>query len=449
MAKKIIEIIISIVGGVVGLCFAAYYGVIFLAIAYYIIICPVYWVLHNVFLFLGEEIANLIGITGSAMLVTAVAVYFFARKANDKKEEEIKNKKIELEKYKNDIDYKLKQKEIELENKIANAMEYLSKKELMYGLSKTSLFNKFENLSNFIADLKTFDFEISENYLQKKKRPAYAEAKRIAELKKETKEYIKELKSMQYKYEYLFKLFPDLEYYIEDFEDFQGDEFTDIDDLQDNIDKARKHLSKEEYETLSEDERNQLALDRYIQSKKSKLQIGLEYEMYIGYLYESTGWNVEYFGIDKKLEDLGRDLIAKKANEVHIVQCKYWSQEKIIHEKHICQLFGTMIQYKMENSPNLKIVPVFVSSTSLSDTARKFAKYLDVSLKENKVKEEFPRIKCNINNGEKIYHLPFDQQYYRTKIDKKKGEFYAWTVEEAVTRGFRRAKKYFYTQSNS
>lgn len=32
-------------------------------------------------------------------------------------------------------------------------------------------------------------------------------------------------------------------------------------------------------------------------------------------------------------------------------------------------------------------------------------------------------IKCNIGtNGEKIYHLPFDQQYYRTEI-KKAGEF--------------------------
>lgn len=51
-------------------------------------------------------------------------------------------------------------------------------------------------------------------------------------------------------------------------------------------------------------------------------------------------------------------------------------------------------------------------------------------------------IKCNIgNNGEKIYHLPFDQQYYRTEI-KSPGEFYAWTVEEAVNAGFRRAFKY-------
>ena len=54
---------------------------------------------------------------------------------------------------------------------------------------------------------------------------------------------------------------------------------------------------------------------------------------------------------------------------------------------------------------------------------------------------EFPRIKCNVNNGEKIYHLPFDQQYWRTQI-KNNQEFYAWTVEEAERKGFRRAMRH-------
>jgi hypothetical protein len=55
---------------------------------------------------------------------------------------------------------------------------------------------------------------------------------------------------------------------------------------------------------------------------------------------------------------------------------------------------------------------------------------------------EYPQIKCNISStGEKIYHLPFDQQYYNTIIDKE-GEFYAWNVGEAERAGFRRARKY-------
>ncbi|MBN9350034.1 MAG: hypothetical protein J0H55_05050 [Chitinophagaceae bacterium] len=37
-------------------------------------------------------------------------------------------------------------------------------------------------------------------------------------------------------------------------------------------------------------------------------------------------------------EDLGRDLVCKKNNEIEIVQCKYRANHKTIHEKHINQL---------------------------------------------------------------------------------------------------------------
>ena len=58
---------------------------------------------------------------------------------------------------------------------------------------------------------------------------------------------------------------------------------------------------------------------------------------------------------------------------------------------------------------------------------------------------EFPRIKCNINRatGEKIYHLPFDQKYDSVVIEEKKGECYAFTVQEAENKGFRRAFRHY------
>jgi hypothetical protein len=54
-------------------------------------------------------------------------------------------------------------------------------------------------------------------------------------------------------------------------------------------------------------------------------------------------------------------------------------------------------------------------------------------------------IKCNINQSSKenIYHLQFDQQYDRTKINQALGEFYATSVVEAESKGFRRALRYF------
>jgi len=53
-------------------------------------------------------------------------------------------------------------------------------------------------------------------------------------------------------------------------------------------------------------------------------------------------------------------------------------------------------------------------------------------------------IKCNISskNKEKIFHLPFDQQYDRINIDISKGEKYVSTVKEAEDLGFRKAKRW-------
>ena len=89
-----------------------------------------------------------------------------------------------------------------------------------------------------------------------------------------------------------------------------------------------------------------------------------------------------------------------------------------------------------------KIVPWLVITNELSDMAKKFASELGVLVSVRPLKD-FPMIKCNINNGDKIYHLPFDQQYYKTQI-KLTGECYATTVEEPVEKGFRRARKHMF-----
>jgi hypothetical protein len=129
-------------------------------------------------------------------------------------------------------------------------------------------------------------------------------------------------------------------------------EFRDLEVSFDQVtdhDPVRRYIEREEWEKLSESERNQRALDRYIESrKKSKWQIGRDYELYCGYCYEKKGFLVDYFGSYNGLDDLGRDLIISKGDDIRIVQCKYWSKFKTIHEKHIFQLFGSMYQYRKQ-----------------------------------------------------------------------------------------------------
>jgi hypothetical protein len=115
----------------------------------------------------------------------------------------------------------------------------------------------------------------------------------------------------------------------------------------------------------------------------------------------------------------------------------------VIHEKHIFQLFGTMVATRIEN-PMRIVTGTFTTTTSLSERARQFAQQLEIKVEENFPLSDYPRIKCNIarRGGERIYHLPFDQQYDSTLVEPERGECWVDTVAEAEARGFRRAYKW-------
>lgn len=339
----------------------------------------------------------------------------------------------------------------ETQREICNLQNELSKYKNLHETREAEL-NKmlegnlkaFPYLAGIMADYLTYDIEILAKKLDWGN--SVERAKKVAsirEIRRSTAARIEEAKVATYQLQYLLQLYPSLQDVIDcDFGelDYHHDEIPDYDPV-------RKYLSKDEYYSLSESERNQKALDNYIQSHaKTKWQIGRDYELYVGYQYERKGYNVEYFGSNMGLNDLGRDLICKKRADAIIVQCKYWSQDKTIHEKHIFQLFGTVTMYRMNNAIAAEQVkPVFVTNISLSDTAKKAAAYLNVEVIENYPLGEFPRIKCNVSYKDgaktKIYHLPMDQQYDKVKIIHD-DECFAYTVKEAESKGFRRAYKW-------
>lgn len=347
-----------------------------------------------------------------------------------------------------------------------------------------------------ISDWQTAKDDALAQKLRIKKRPAIKASDVVKKVKEEKRILIAENKAYKWELQYLRNLLP----WIEELEDdvMQAKDpvsayYNDDVDDSGNIDEARHWLSPDEYNKLSDIEKYQRALDRYKKRNKSNAEIGREYERYIGYLYELKGYSVEYYGIKKGVEDLGRDLICTNGNEIHVVQCKCWSnmKNKTIHEKHINQLFGTAMVYYLEY-PVLKtmkklqwneidvdtleymeddderlirwnkvlqesrsetsfisptnlfqtvITPVFFSTVPYTEKAREFGDALGVIMKEEPM-DEYPLIKCNINkNKQKIYHLPFDQQYDNCLI-KNEGECYVKTVAEAEAKGFRRAKRW-------
>lgn len=302
------------------------------------------------------------------------------------------------------------------------------------------------------------------NWLYTKSHPARKAGELVREFRKKAKDSELLYRRFLYRQEYCERLFPWLsELFDEDIESLlllseASSSDTNCDEeVEAKSDPTRSFMSREEYLSLSATDRNQLALDRHILNKKSSWQIGREFERFSGYCFEQDGYDVVYHGAVEGFEDLGRDLVVTKGKEVLIVQCKFWSTQKTIHEKHIYQLCGTFCDYVISNNLGVdntqnelfgervafnNCSPLFLTTAKLSDRAIEAARLLGVRYELVPMEKwKYPRVKCNISKrtGEKIYHLPFDQQYDRIKIEPPEGEFYAMTCKEAEGKGFRRA----------
>lgn len=307
----------------------------------------------------------------------------------------------------------------------------------------------FSRVAELFADWNTSIYDETAYYLKYKKHPAVKRAEDVRALKEKTKDAIRSYKEMHYKYLFLLDAFPELKQYVDDEEALEHlADYKDYEEFRTERDEVLDYVNQEEYRAMSTTERNQLALERFWKGKKSDWQVGMLYEMYVGYLLRKNNFSVIQYGIENGLQDLGRDIIASRTENgiryIYIIQCKNWSKRRIVHENVVCQLYGTTVQYELMNkdlfSQETIIKPWLVITNELSDMAKKFADKLEVMVSVRRL-DYFPLIKCNINNGVKIYHLPFDQQYYRTQI-KLPGEFYAATVQEAEAAGFRRARKH-------
>ncbi len=349
---------------------------------------------------------------------------------------EIEAKMREIEKSQQDIDLR--------QRFLASQSKNIEERESILELTKSNL-SAIPYMAGIIADFETHGFDILARKLdwgnnQERAKKVIS----IREIRKKAEEIIAQSKEAQYQLDYAIKMFPALSDFLET--DYRQLPVLDISDFEKSEhDGVRDYLSRDEYDSLSSIERNQLALDRYREShRKTNWQIGRDYELYVGYMYTKKGYEVDYFGSNMGLNDLGRDLIAKKDKNTLIIQCKYWSSKKLIHENHINQLYGTVVCYCLErNIPIENVQGIIVTNITLSDTAKRFANYLGITFVENYPLGNYPCIKCNINLSQfgevtKIYHLPFDQQYDSCKINSP-GEFFAMTVAEAEAAGFRRA----------
>lgn len=310
-------------------------------------------------------------------------------------------------------------------------------------------FAGFPWLASAWADYIELQFAREASSLASKKWPAPGAAARVRELGQRAKSAEERARVAEYVLAYYETLFP----FLVEFRDDDAPDELVTDGIEDSAadgdvaDQAARWLTSDEYRRLPDVQKYQLALDRYWSKRKTRWEVGRDYERFIGHKYEIAGCAVHYQGIIEGFADFGRDLIATRENETSIVQCKYWSAQRTIHEKHVFQLLGTALAYRIEH-PHESVTAVFVTSTVLSERAREFAQQLNAILpfvvRECEPFEQYPCIKCNVSrrSGEKIYHLPFDQQYDAVLVEEERLERYVSSVAEADSLGFRRAKKW-------
>ncbi|MDY5466350.1 MAG: restriction endonuclease [Campylobacter sp.] len=193
---------------------------------------------------------------------------------------------------------------------------------------------------------------------------------------------------------------------------------------------------------------NEKLLKEYEEKQYLKAEeIGRRYERYIGYLYEIDGYKVDYNGIKKGVKDGGVDLICSKRKELIIIQCKCRDEQGQIHENTILQLIANLSKYKRKY-PNKNVSAVIYTSHDNLDDEAKATLADEVAhgaLIHHIIKaydNSYSKVKCNISdNGEKIYHIPdHSSTYDRIQIEINKGEFFAKTIKEAESAGFRASK---------
>ncbi len=120
-------------------------------------------------------------------------------------------------------------------------------------------------------------------------------------------------------------------------------------------------------------------LDVKCLNQKERQKAGQEYEKYVARHFRRKGYKVEMVGIEKGLEDEGIDLICtKKGNSIILIQCKNWSSDKIIHEKHIFELYGAKKYYEETN--NTKTEAILYSTCDVSQKAKKIAKQFNIKI---------------------------------------------------------------------
>jgi hypothetical protein len=172
-----------------------------------------------------------------------------------------------------------------------------------------------------------------------------------------------------------------------------------------------------------------------VNTENCKKAFGMMYELFVGREFEKNNYSVQYNGIENGKKDCGIDLaVYKSRNEVILVQCKYW-RDSLIDCDVVSRMCGARELYLYQwlqqyYIPSCKLSCLIVTSSKLTEDAKKFAHHQSIDFVEEKTMDpnSIPWIKGTW--GGKFY-LPWDKNYIKFSVRLK----YFYKILDAVEKG--------------
>ncbi|MBL9183223.1 MAG: restriction endonuclease [Verrucomicrobiaceae bacterium] len=186
-----------------------------------------------------------------------------------------------------------------------------------------------------------------------------------------------------------------------------------------------------------------------MEGQQTPAEVGRDYERFIGYLYETAGWNVVYRGILRGMADRGRDLVCWSGSKVHIVQCKRWSAANPIKAEIVHDLIKTTAEYvakkhsddqlgfEWPEAASKSVRAVLFTTGILQSDAAAVARLNRVIIRDRYAFKAYPKIKCHHTSlGKKVYLTPACYSYDSISVRSLRGDCYVYSETEALSLGF-------------
>ena len=157
------------------------------------------------------------------------------------------------------------------------------------------------------------------------------------------------------------------------------------------------------------------------------LGLNKRYRIYIGYLYERMGWEVDYSG--------GKYLVSKRENKTIVTLAEAIST---IALSNMYTLLGMAMDYAVGN-PHGHVSAMCMTSSTLVSRVINLASKFNIAVREHFYFRNFPCVRCKAySEVERIYYVPDDEEYLSVNINPAEGDRYCWSTDEAEAMRFYR-----------